>query len=202
MLVINHTIGVIGLNHSTYHAVFSSISWLNLVLSFLLVLVFHRTYSTGWVGSLLFAFMLGMVVEALGVATGFPFGNYTYTEKLGWQIFDVPLIIGTNWALLSYCTAYLTRNLNAPIWRKVLLGATCMMLLDLLLEPFAIRHGLWVWHEGFPPVQNYLSWFVVSLPIQWLMAKSIKESNNPLVTPYLVILALFLMADYLLSVLI
>ena len=45
------------------------------------------------------------------------------------------------------------------IW-KVALGAIYMVLLDVLIEPFAVYYGLWVW-EGrvLPSLANYVAWF-------------------------------------------
>lgn len=202
VIAINHLIGVAGLNMHSYQETFAKISWLNLLISFLLVLLFHQRFSVGSVFALLFAFTLGMAVEAVGVATGFPFGTYTYSPLFGLSVLKVPLIIGINWALLSYCTAHVVKKISGKVWLRVFTASLAMMLLDLLLEPFAIRHGFWVWDAVFPPIQNFASWFAISLPIQWLMSKYVKESTNPLAIPYLVILVLFLITDYLLSALI
>jgi putative membrane protein len=45
----------------------------------------------------------------------------------------------------------------------ILDGATLALLLDLLIEPVAIKLGLWKWGgDGTVPFFNYLSWFFVS----------------------------------------
>src|SRR5262245_51775423 len=48
-------------------------------------------------GVLLFisnSFLVGGVFEVLGVASGFPFGNYYFTEAMGPKLLGVPLLMG------------------------------------------------------------------------------------------------------------
>ena len=35
----------------------------------------------------------GLVVEAVGVATGLPFGRYAYGDALGWKLAGVPVVV-------------------------------------------------------------------------------------------------------------
>jgi putative membrane protein len=48
----------------------------------------------------------GFAVEALGVATGFPFGAYSYSGALGPRLLGVPLVIPLAWTWMAY-----------PAWR-------------------------------------------------------------------------------------
>jgi putative membrane protein len=48
----------------------------------------------------------GFAVEALGVATGFPFGDYAYSGALGPRLLGVPLVIPLAWTWMAY-----------PAWR-------------------------------------------------------------------------------------
>ncbi|MCB1155806.1 carotenoid biosynthesis protein, partial [bacterium] len=45
-----------------------------------------------------------------------------------------------------------------------------MVLLDIFIEPVAIRYDFWSWAGGAPPLQNYVGWFLVSLPLLSLFA--------------------------------
>ncbi|MFU8849889.1 carotenoid biosynthesis protein [Micromonospora sp. SL1-18] len=49
----------------------------------------------------------GFAVEALGVATGFPFGSYDYSGELGPKLAGVPLIIPLAWTWMAW-PAWLT----------------------------------------------------------------------------------------------
>ena len=107
-------------------------------------------------------FMFGMFIEIIGVRTGNIFGEYHYTSLLGPRILGVPIVIGTNWLLLSYCFSALVLwwRPSSRFLYQVVLGAACMVLLDVIIEPFAVHYGLWIW-EGrvLPSIVNYIAWF-------------------------------------------
>lgn len=197
ILIINHLVGLVGLN-SPHAADFELLSWINLVISFAFILSFQQPLD-GKLG--VFAgltFLLGMAVEILGITTGFPFGEYHYTQQFGPMAFNVPLIIGINWILLTYCTASIFSRYAISPWFKILFAASLMTALDLLLEPFSIRHNFWVWANGTPPVQNFISWWVVAVFMQWMLHQFAVTVDSAIARWYVVLLALFLLADYLL----
>src|SRR3982751_3694029 len=74
------------------------------VLGYLLS-VSHALLSRGWraaaalVGT---ATLGGFAVEAVGVATGFPFGTYDYSGQLGPKLLGVPLIIPLAWTWMAW----------------------------------------------------------------------------------------------------
>ena len=40
------------------------------------------------------------------------------------------------------------------------MGAVCMVLLDVIIEPFAVHYGLWTWKgRVLPSIVNYIAWF-------------------------------------------
>ena len=45
-----------------------------------------------------------------------------------------------------------------------------MVLLDVMIEPVAIRLDFWHWQAGDIPTQNYLMWFVVALFMNWVLS--------------------------------
>jgi len=50
------------------------------------------------------------------------------------------------------------KNLNY----RVIVGAVVLVLLDVLIEPIAMRFGYWQWANLIVPVENYLGWFIIS----------------------------------------
>ena len=197
LMSINHFIGIIGLNSHAYNELFESLAGVNLLLSFLLVIPFHKSLNRHLLLFCGVSFTVGMLAEVAGVNTGYPFGNYTYTPAFGWQVYRVPVIIGINWTLLSYVTGVVANKLGPAEWQKILAASFLMVVIDLLLENFAVRHHFWVWKDNMPPIQNYLSWFGISVVIQFGFRKLIPDSINPNAGAYLVILILFLFADLL-----
>jgi len=131
-------------------------------------------------GVIRFALITGALfgVELLGVRTGFPFGSYEYTDRLGLLVTGVPAAIGVAW----YCTVVngwrivgrlvSTRRPERPL--LVALGTGMMTLgLDVALEPMAgFVEKYWVWSGGFVPLQNYLSWFMLSTAAAYLLERT------------------------------
>ena len=54
--------------------------------------------------------IFGLIIEIIGVKTGFPFGDYYYGNKLGIYILNVPLVIALNWAIVIFCSKSLLKN--------------------------------------------------------------------------------------------
>ena len=134
----------------------------HLCITTFMLLSVHAPLSKRFVKAGFLVFMFGMFIEIHGVQTGYVFGSYYYTSLLGPRILDVPIVIGMNWLLLSYCFASLVDRwlIDTNHYLKVMIGGSCMVLLDVLIETFAVYFGLWVW-EGrvLPPLVNYVAWF-------------------------------------------
>ena len=199
IIFINHLIGLLGLNSPMWQSQFEKIASVNLLLSFVLVMVFHGSFDSRFFIFCAFAFIVGMAAEIAGVSTGQVFGSYYYTPSFGWKVMGVPVIIGINWILLSYVTAVAVTGYFQHLLFRVVAAALLMVLIDLLLEHFAIRHHFWVWYQSSPPLQNYISWFFVSVIIQIVYITLIPDTLNVSARYYLIILLLFLSADLLLS---
>lgn len=119
-----------------------------------------------------------LTVEALGAATGVPFGEYSYTDVLQPQVLGVPLLIPAAWLMMlppAWATVgFLTqrRNVEAKrqrMWRQglfVMGSALALTAWDLLLDPQMVAWNLWVWNEpgGYfgIPWQNFWGWFVTA----------------------------------------
>ena len=199
IIAVNHCIGLLGLNSTFYHALFERISLLNLLLSFILVTIFHRPFNSRFFIFCVFSFIVGMASEIAGVNTGYIFGSYNYTPSFGWQFMGVPLIIGINWILLSYVCAIVVDGFFRRVIIRIISASMLMVLIDLLLERFAIRHQFWVWELSLPMLFNYISWFCISVIIQIVYIALIPYAHNGLARYYLIILLLFLSGDMLIS---
>jgi len=200
LLFIFHLVGWIGMDMTSYRGAFEQISWANMILSFALVFLCHEPLS-GLLRLMLFivsVFLLSISAEVLGVHTGLIFGAYHYTPALGMGIMGVPLIIGINWVLLSYVAGVFSTALPLPTWVRLIAGALLLVACDILLEGFAVKHNFWVWENSAgPPLRNYAGWFVISLLSNVLFKKLIPDSRNRVVSVFLMIFILFLIADYL-----
>lgn len=158
-LITVYLVGIVGLSIPQTSSFFAQLTPLNLIYTLTLILLAQNKLGMRfWLG-LSFVFIAGMMVEIIGVETGFPFGAYHYTDLLGPSIVGVPWMLGVNWVIVILCTWAIACRLTNNMWIASFIGAGLTVLLDLLIEPFAINYGLWVWDAGLPPMQNYLGWF-------------------------------------------
>lgn len=132
---------------------FISLSPLNLLLCVGLVVLSNRRQENF---ALIIPFAIGMIAEIIGVQTGLLFGDYSYGEMLGWKILGVPLMIGFNWALLVYATATIAAITGVNLLVRAFIGATLMVLLDLIMEPVAPRIDYWIFANNEVPLKNYV----------------------------------------------
>lgn len=108
------------------------------------------------------AFAVGMLVEILGVATGKIFGVYHYGDNMGIKLMGVPYMIGLYWAVLVSATSMMTRKISSSPWIVSIFGASAMVILDIFMEVMAGRFDFWHFADQIVPLQNYVTWFLVS----------------------------------------
>ncbi len=113
----------------------------------------------------------GLVAEAVGTATGVPFGAYAYADTLGPQVLDVPVVIPLAWAMFAYpCLLAGQRLARTPLGATVV-GGWAMASWDLFLDPQMTEAGHWTWSDvrvGLPgapdvPLSNTLGWVAVAV---------------------------------------
>ncbi len=149
------------------------------VLAFLATTLAHATATRGpaWASSyLLVTAGLAFAVEATGVATGLPFGDYSYAGTLGPRVLDVPLVVPLAWAMFAYPCLLAGRRLGHP----VLVGAAGLTAWDVFLDPQMVAAGHWRWldvqhavpgSDGLVPLSNVAGWALVSLVLMVLLAR-------------------------------
>lgn len=133
-----------------------------LALSFLISLKFHSEFNAGFFTFCFLTFIIGLLAEMLGTNLGWIFGNYSYGDVLGAKLWNTPIMIGVNWLLLAYGIGMLMASLNFNRILKWILATAAMVLFDYFMEPVAIRHGFWEWHDGNIPLENYMGWAIIS----------------------------------------
>lgn len=147
--------------------------------------------------SIIFVFTL--LVEILGVKTGFIFGNYTYGQALWPKIGDVPVVIGINWVVLVLAAGKVSSvfchqlKINSVILRNLFAGIL-LVWVDYYIEPVAMKLDYWQWENGFVPLRNYFAWFMVSQFVYFSLPYfKVKLENNILKIIYLIMLSYFVL---------
>ncbi|MBI3852235.1 MAG: carotenoid biosynthesis protein [Verrucomicrobia bacterium] len=160
----------------------------------------------------LIAFVSG-VVQAVGAATGIPFGAYVYTDNVGPRLFDtLPLLMPLVWIVAIINSRGVARLMLRP-WRKTklygfrVIGLTCLLvtLLDFGLEPFATKvNRFWIWQTPATvlawhtaPWINFFGWAMTTLLIlvvatPWFIVKR-SAGQPPDYHPLIVWLSLILL---------
>ena len=112
--------------------------------------------------------LIAWSAEAIGVATGFPFGPYHYTARLQPQLAGVPLLIPLAWLMMLPPTWAVAQQIagRQPVWRWALSSALAFTAWDLFLDPQMVHWELWTWdtsgqYFGIPFV-NFVGWLAVS----------------------------------------
>lgn len=164
-----HLSAIIGITLG-YQEWFVSKTPFNLLFITGLLLFFFPVDSKKKWGLFLVLFTLGMTAEILGVNLGWFFGTYSYGENLGIKWWGVPVMIGVNWALLTFITGQMAKILFKNPYLIMVTGAVLMLVLDLLMEPLAPEFDFWSFGEEVP-LSNFISWFVLALIMQFLFVR-------------------------------
>lgn len=153
---------------------------------------------------------IGGVVQAIGAATGIPFGAFAYTGKAGGRIFGlVPWLLPLVWGVVIFNARGVARLVFRP-WRKTrhygffIIGLSCLlaMLFDFGFDACASRVShYWRWQTaqgrltwyGTPWI-NFLGWLLTALLIlafatPFLLNKK-PQKSPPFYHPLVVWLAL------------
>lgn len=163
IILIFHIVGLIGLALPFTRSLFLQIVPFHLLLMLALIVLNHKLIDARFISFFFLIFILGFAAEWNGIHTHLLFGDYNYGNTLGFKLFNVPLIIGCNWFMLIYSTGVLMQRsrLKSFVFRS-LIGAIILALLDVLIEPVAVRLDYWHWTNAIIPLKNYLCWLGVS----------------------------------------
>ena len=175
-----YTVGLAGFLIPLSYPYFEKLIPLVLILSFILLVIYHPKQSSYRLSILVFTgiYISGLIVEMIGVNTGIIFGEYSYGPNLGLKILNTPVIIGLNWLILVYTTSSMFEKINIHANYKILLASASMLAYDIVLEQVAPLTGMWNWHEGNIPDRNYMAWFVIALIFHTLLKTvGIKTEN-------------------------
>ena len=104
----------------------------------------------------------GFIIEIIGVKTGLIFGKYSYGNGLGYKLFNVPLIISINWAMLICAGIIVVSRIFTNKIFVLVVSSILVTTIDLLIEQVAPKLDFWQFEGRLPGLQNYLSWIGVA----------------------------------------
>jgi putative membrane protein len=125
----------------------------------------------------------GLAVEAIGVATGFPFGDYEYGALRGPTLLGVPFIIPLAWTWMAWPAWIAAGHIVRVTSARIALAGVGLAAWDLFLDPQMVAESHWRWSPPLVtlpgvdtvPVGNYAGWLGVAL----LMMSALTAAAGP-----------------------
>ena len=152
-------------------------------------------------GILLVFSVLPLLVEGLAVATGFPYGSFSYAGTLGEPLFGlVPWTVSFAYLPMLLGAVTLASQLAGTDWRRFIpASALLVVAIDLVIDPAAVHAGFWIWdapglYYGIPAV-NFLGWAVTGTIYAALFFLAVRErfgNGEPVPMPVAVSILLIL----------
>jgi putative membrane protein len=133
---------------------------------------------------LLLLSLLPLVVEAYAVATGIPYGQFTYSADLGYRVFGlVPWTVAFAYLPMLLGAVTLAAAAAGTAWsRLVPVGVFVLLLVDLVIDPAVVHAGLWVWLDGGAyygvPASNFAGWVLTG--VVYIMLFRLIANDRPI----------------------
>lgn len=148
------------------------------------------------------SFVLSLASELTGTSTGYPFGVYGYTTRLGYLIGGlVPFNIPTSWfymlvASLAICGRILPATDDGKSrWWWSLVAGLVLTAWDVSMDPAMVKTAHWLWNvpdlSGYPafiqaigtpffygmPLTNWLGWLLTGILVARAMLAVVPPST-------------------------
>ncbi|MGY1730725.1 carotenoid biosynthesis protein [Geodermatophilus sp. SYSU D01045] len=153
------------------------------------------------------AAVLGLVAvtavafESVGLATGVPYGTYSYSDALGPTLLGVPFLVPLAWLMLAWpsrvLAGLLTRRVRPGRRRaaRVAVAAAVFAGWDVVLDPQLVQAGYWTWAHPAPglpgidtvPLTNLAGWLLAGLVLMALLELAVGPAVRVDAAPLLVI---------------
>ena len=147
-----------------------AVSWAIVVLGAVLSVV-HAALSRGARSAaavLVLVLVTAVAVEALGLATGFPYGEYSYSDSLGPTLLGVPFLVPLAWLMMAWPSWLLADRLARRRPARIAVAAAIFAGWDVVLDPQMVQAGYWTWAHPTPglpgidtvPLTNLAGWLL------------------------------------------
>ncbi len=153
--------------------VFSCFAQLQLYSSVLILVLFLYARSKWrWLAAFFVVFTFSLALEYCGTCLGIPFGDYRYSDLLGFSIAGrVPIVVPLSWFAMGLASYLLSAHCwPAAFLPRQLSTAALLTVWDLVLDP-AMTHvtNFWYWSgDGFyygVPSTNLIGWILTGVGI-------------------------------------
>lgn len=119
----------------------------------------------------------GLVIEALAVKTGWPYGGFSYGGFVEPTLFGLPVAVPFLWSALVMGVWWLAAQTEKRGISAFVFGILLLLLVDVTLDPPAVAMGIWHWDTvGIfygVPLQNFAGWILSGAVGVGLLAGSV-----------------------------
>jgi putative membrane protein len=169
-----------------------AVSWTIVVLGAALSVVHAGLGRGARVAGGLFLLVGGTAIafEAVGLATGFPYGTYSYSDALGPTLLGVPFLVPLAWLMMAWPSWVVADRLTrGSSGRAVRVGVASAVFAawDVVLDPQMVQAGYWTWahpRPGLPgidtvPLTNLAGWLLAGAVLMWLLDLLVARASPP-----------------------
>ena len=167
------------------------VSWAIVVLGAVLSVV-HAWLSRGartGIGLLVLVAVTAVGFEAVGLATGVPYGLYSYSDALGPTLLGVPFLVPLAWLMMAWPSWLLADRLARSGRRVVRVAAAAGVFAawDVVLDPQMVQAGYWTWADprpGLPgidtvPLTNLAGWLLAGAVLMTALDALVARTSVP-----------------------
>lgn len=154
-------------------------------------LIYQPIENKGFFVAFFLIALIGYISEVIGVKTGMVFGEYYYGSTLGYKLFEVPLTISLNWALLAASCVLVTSYVFKNKFMISFVAASMATAIDVLLEQLAPKLNFWFFKNGHAELHNYIGWFAISFVSALLFEQKLVKGNKQIALIILCLQLLF-----------
>jgi putative membrane protein len=171
------------------------VSWAIVLLGATLSVV-HAALSRGLrtgVGLLVLVGAVAIAFESVGLATGYPYGSYTYSDALGPTLLGVPFLVPLAWLMMAWPSGLLAGRLARPVRTarrrpaRIAWAAALFAAWDVVLDPQMVDAGYWTWahpEPGLPgidtvPLTNLAGWLLAGVVLMALLDLLVARTATP-----------------------
>jgi putative membrane protein len=152
-----------------------------------LVFILFRSYSFIKIILLLTLLSLfALAIETVGVLTGFPYGHFFYTDLFAFKLFETtPIIVPFGWIPIVIGAYMVVKKFSLGYVKNLVLFIALLLLADAIIDPGAVRLGMWVYQDGGVyygvPVSNFLGWILSGTVAFMLLNHFLRTSNSQII---------------------
>jgi uncharacterized membrane protein len=141
---------------------------------------------------------ISFAAEAVGVRTGVPFGDYSYSSSLGTQVLDVPVLVPLAWSMMAYPVFLAARRLTRRF--TAVIGAIGLAGWDVFLDPQMVADDRWHWADPSPslpgidtvPLTNLAGWLGVAFVMMLGLCATLPRDRGSETLPAVLLLWTYL----------